>query len=260
MEQNMNNAGEMQISQRVLGIMKVTKRWTRFLSVFGFVITGIIFLIAVFQFSSVKEVMLMFESTNLIFVVLGAIAFFAAPLSIYFIPSLLLSRYASSITKLLKSGDAPAMETALDRQKTFWKYSGILILAILLIYGLFIVAFSTYLIPKFIGLKTNNEALMNSAPCESQKDWFVAAINAGIYQVAESETADTNLNKYPSKLDSSHDGPASDSNPFFGEVLTEGVSSSNWSKEGNRYTLKCEGKKYVFKYNPATGEFGEKSD
>ena len=68
---------------------------------------------------------------------------------IYGPPALYLSRCAHSIRRLQQGGGLPDLEDALRNQKSLWKYLGILILVIIVVYAIvFVVARSGLLGPR----------------------------------------------------------------------------------------------------------------
>jgi len=58
---------------------------------------------------------------------------------LYIFPAYFLHQFASSISDLLRGGGDVAMETALGSQKSFWRFSGIMTLVVICLYGFFIV-------------------------------------------------------------------------------------------------------------------------
>jgi hypothetical protein len=58
---------------------------------------------------------------------------------LYFLPALLLFRYASRINDLWTNRSVRALEDALEAQKSFWKFVGILMLVVIVLYLLVIV-------------------------------------------------------------------------------------------------------------------------
>ncbi len=55
---------------------------------------------------------------------------------LYIYPALKLWKYASGIAALLASGSIMDLENALDQQRSFWKFIGVMMLAILVLYAL----------------------------------------------------------------------------------------------------------------------------
>jgi hypothetical protein len=55
---------------------------------------------------------------------------------IYIFPALKLWKYANGIAALLATGSIANLEDALNQQRSFWKFIGVLMLAILVLYAL----------------------------------------------------------------------------------------------------------------------------
>jgi hypothetical protein len=58
---------------------------------------------------------------------------------LYFFPALFLFQYASLITRFQNTPDAQSLHAALAKQKSFWKFVGIMMVVILSIYLIFII-------------------------------------------------------------------------------------------------------------------------
>jgi hypothetical protein len=58
---------------------------------------------------------------------------------LYFVPSLHLGHYASSIGRLVQSGTEDDLEEALGRQRAFWKFVGIMVIVMICLYALIFV-------------------------------------------------------------------------------------------------------------------------
>ncbi len=114
--------------------LRQTKPWVRFISIIGFLVVLLLIAAGILSFVSsshpVEDTMLT-SATALLNIVMAAL---------YLLPSLFLFKYASAIKRLLQTEDATAMEAALQNQKSFWKFMGILTLVMLIIALLGIVA------------------------------------------------------------------------------------------------------------------------
>lgn len=110
-----------------------TKPWVRFLSIVGFVGTGLMGVLAlgvlgVGVFQATKE-------TQAGLVLIGMGLLYLALAVLYVFPSLYLARYAKSIGQAVDArSKAHAVEQALRHQKSFWKFAGILTLVGILVY------------------------------------------------------------------------------------------------------------------------------
>ena len=104
--------------------MQATRPWTRFLSILGFIGTGLTILAGIAMIVGESIIPVSDKSPPLllmgIFYILASV--------IYLIPSIWLSRYATAISAFLKAGDAVELGNAIAYQKSFWKFVGILAL------------------------------------------------------------------------------------------------------------------------------------
>jgi hypothetical protein len=125
------------VSENALGYLRSTSPWVKFLAVVGFVVTAFIVLIGLFMFAvgglappNSKFPASLFPVLGVIYLVLG--------LFFYLIPSILLMRYGSAITRIPNSGQE-AIDAALRNQKTFWKYVGIFMIIMIVAYVIFLI-------------------------------------------------------------------------------------------------------------------------
>lgn len=118
-----------------------TAKWARFLSIVGFLMTGLLVMIA-FSASAFEtaltqtpggEQMAQLGSTMLMIMML----IFAL---IYFYPSLMLFKYATSAKTAVLYGDQESLVTAMAKMKSFFKFWGILTLVMISFYMLSIFA------------------------------------------------------------------------------------------------------------------------
>lgn len=132
---------ELQLDQSAKDFLKETAKWAYFLSIVGFIGIGLIMLIAVFagtffaaMGSAIPGAGAMGGSFG---VVMGVIYFILG--AIYFFPVYYLFRFASNAKKAFRDNDAEALTTSLGYLKSHYKFIGIFMLAILVLYGLIIV-------------------------------------------------------------------------------------------------------------------------
>lgn len=118
----------------VLEHLRSTRPWVKFCSLSGYV-TALFILIIDFVF-----VRMMMNHYPLYQTVMLAV-FYLVLAGLFIIPSLRLSYYERSITRLTVSNRIEDLELAIAHQRAFWKQMGIMILIILLLY-LVTVAFS----------------------------------------------------------------------------------------------------------------------
>ena len=123
---------QIMVSDEMLAALKSTRPWVMFLSILGFICLAFMVL------------------GSLMFIVVGSAvtqqaklpAFFGPGFGmlelllalIYFFPFLYLLRYGIAIGNIPGYGQA-AMERALQQQKSFWKFMGILMIILLVLYA-----------------------------------------------------------------------------------------------------------------------------
>lgn len=129
------------VTEDIRSYIYETARWTKFLSIIGFVVTGIMIL---FSFSAEALISTMngrVGAANNPWAALGGgfltIVFLLSAL-LYFYPSLLMFKYANSAKQAVLYGDQPALSEAMSRMKSFFKFWGIITITIL---GLYIISF-----------------------------------------------------------------------------------------------------------------------
>lgn len=114
-------------------MLRQTKPWVRFLSIMGFIGAGMMILggliMGVAGAASGRPEMLLL---CILYPLLGLL---------YIFPALFLHRYASRIAEFLLYGQSEHLDSALEAQKSFWRFSGIMTLVILCLYALAIVIF-----------------------------------------------------------------------------------------------------------------------
>jgi general secretion pathway protein G len=117
----------------MLEALKKTKPWVRFLSILGFISAGLMILVAlgvtvagVFQLTQGQGAGAVLVGMSALYLVMGIL---------YIFPSRFLYRYATAIgTALDAKYKSHAVEQALQQQKSFWKFAGIMALVIVLLY------------------------------------------------------------------------------------------------------------------------------
>jgi hypothetical protein len=101
-----------------------TQPWVRFLAIFGFVSAGLMILGGLFAGAAGALATAGGQAGGMELMVL----LFMYPLFgvLYIYPSLCLLRYANHIRRFLAAPGGPQLEAALDAQRSFWKFAGIL--------------------------------------------------------------------------------------------------------------------------------------
>ncbi|BDS05444.1 hypothetical protein NT6N_04840 [Oceaniferula spumae] len=107
--------------------LRCTRPWVKFCSLAGYITAGFSVAIALF---TMRKMLGHFSLLHVL--LLGSFYFILAVL--FIIPSLRLSRYERSITRLVVSNQIEDLEQAIAHQRTFWKLMGIMILIMLVLY------------------------------------------------------------------------------------------------------------------------------
>ncbi|MDJ0986930.1 MAG: hypothetical protein QNJ26_15430 [Desulfobacterales bacterium] len=127
--------------------MRATWPWTRFLSILGFIGTGLTILAGLGMIIGESIIPVSEKTPPLL--LMGILYILSSV--IYLIPSIWLSKYATAISAFLKAGDAIELGKAIAYQKSFWKFIGILTLISI---GLALVGIAAaILIPAFFALR-----------------------------------------------------------------------------------------------------------
>lgn len=128
------------LSPAVLQTLAGTRPWVRFCSIIGFIVTGLIFLMAaVMLFGGAAMFATGGENAltgslpvifALVYVVMGLF---------YLFPSIKLWKYGTHIASLMSSQSMADLEAALESQRSFWKFVGVMILVGICLYILIFV-------------------------------------------------------------------------------------------------------------------------
>ena len=128
------------VSHRVVELLLATRPWVRLMGILLFITAGLMTLGSLF---------VTFAGLDLMAGVAMAAAYLFIAVLFYLIPGVYLFRYASRISDLEVSRSMPQLENALEAQKTFWKYLGIVVLVII---GLYLCAILIGVIFAVIGM------------------------------------------------------------------------------------------------------------
>jgi hypothetical protein len=114
----------------IVSVLRETRPWVRLFSVLGFIGSALILAGA-----ALALVLLLLSqgalqaAVSLVYVAMGIL---------FIVPSIHLYRYADRIRFLEISGTPDALASALEAQKSFWRFAGIFTTVILVIYALLI--------------------------------------------------------------------------------------------------------------------------
>ncbi len=118
----------------VMEHLRGTRPWVKFCSLAGYITAMFIVIIALITVNKMINYFPFYQTA-----MLGA--FYLIMATLFIIPSLRLSHYEKSITRLMVSNRIEDLEQAIAHQRAFWRQMGIMILILLVIY-LFTLAFS----------------------------------------------------------------------------------------------------------------------
>jgi magnesium-transporting ATPase (P-type) len=122
-----------EITPVMLRYLKKTKPWVRFISVVIFIGTGLVFLLGL---ALILGAGLLSSLSKNVFggAPLGLLGFvYTVFACLSFFPALYLARFADGIKKALLKDEVGGIEDALKNQRAFWRYMGVLLLAILVL-------------------------------------------------------------------------------------------------------------------------------
>jgi hypothetical protein len=122
------------VSPRALEMLRQTKPWVRFISVLTFIVAG---LMALGGFGMLVGGVAM-QRRGGIGVSGFAMVVYVATACFYAIPAVFLGRFASRIADLLQTRRSSDLEAALEAQKSFWRFVGILTLIAIGLWVLFV--------------------------------------------------------------------------------------------------------------------------
>ncbi|MTH17127.1 hypothetical protein [Flavobacterium sp. LC2016-01] len=130
---------EMQLDQSAKDFLKETAKWAYFLAILGFVGIGFFVLIAVFAgalFSSMGAAMPGMGAYGSSFGALMSF-FYLLIAAVYFFPVYYLFKFGSNAKRAFRDNDSEALTSSLGYLKSHYKFIGILMVSILVLYALF---------------------------------------------------------------------------------------------------------------------------
>lgn len=137
-----SSGGSDAITPGVIRALAGTRPWVRLCSVIGFISIGFMLLAALAMLAGGGAAMLNGDSGAMPFtgfpVIIGVAYLVMAAL--YFYPAIKLWKYGSHIVTLMSSNSVTDLEAALDCQRSFWKFVGIMVIIMIVFYvgiGLF---------------------------------------------------------------------------------------------------------------------------
>lgn len=138
--QTMTHGGD--VSAIAISHLVRTRKWVRLCSVLGFIGSALMLLGSLGMMvtgGAVSSASRLQGSAFGAGFMIGMAVMYIVIAFLYIYPSLRLWQYASSITGLENGRTSFDLEAALDRQRSFWKYVGIMITVTLVVYAVVIV-------------------------------------------------------------------------------------------------------------------------
>ena len=109
------NAGAIQI-------LRKTQPWVRLVGIFGLISSGLIGLLGVVSWIGIS-------TDRVEHVPLATLFVYPVLVVLYLIPSLQLLKYARRISTFVAQGHTAQLESALEAQRAFWRFIGIVVVA-----------------------------------------------------------------------------------------------------------------------------------
>lgn len=118
------------VTAKTIEMLRQTGPWVRFLSILGFVLAALMLVGGVFGGIIGLATGEPFGLITLIYIPFALI---------YLVPSVYLNRYAGRIKDFEASPQLDRLDSALEAQKSFWRFVGILMVVLLVAYALILV-------------------------------------------------------------------------------------------------------------------------
>ena len=132
---------ELHLDESAQDFLKEIAKWAYFLSIVGFIGIGFFVIIALFAgsiFSTVgNTVPGMGAMAGSFGIILSGIYFFIA--AIYFFPVYYLNKFAVNAKRAFRENDSEALTKSFEYLKSHYKFIGVFMLSILVLYGLIMV-------------------------------------------------------------------------------------------------------------------------
>jgi len=126
------------VTEDVRSYLYDMSKWTKFLSIIGFVFTALIALFA-FGSSAFVSILATYSPENPL-AAMGSgflTVYFLVMALLYFYPSLLLFKQSNAVKKAVLYGDQESLSTAMLNLKSFFKFWGVLMIVLIAFYLMF---------------------------------------------------------------------------------------------------------------------------
>ena len=127
------NSGGLTVSPVTAGFLREIARWTKFLSVLGFVGIGLIVLVAFFT-GAIFSVLP--SAAEMPFPPVFLTVIYLAVAALYFFPIYYLFKFSKNLSEALKQQNGSFLEGAFENLKSHYKFIGIMAVIMLSLYAL----------------------------------------------------------------------------------------------------------------------------
>jgi len=131
---------DLQIDRQSIGFLGETARWARFLAILGFILCGILVILAFFLGSYFAGVMSSMYGGAGIFGGAFFTAFYLATALLLFFPTLFLYNFSTKMRNAIRNNNQQVLSDSFKNLKSYFKFHGILAIIILSVYALALVA------------------------------------------------------------------------------------------------------------------------
>ncbi|MEJ7558408.1 MAG: hypothetical protein WKF66_08885 [Pedobacter sp.] len=131
------------ITEDVRSFIYETSKWTKFLSIVGFVFTGLMILLSLSVGAIMSSMNTMVGAQNNPYAAMGTgflTVFLLITAAIYFYPSFILFKFSTAAKQAVLYGDQESLSVAMGKMKSFFKFWGILLIVLLGFYALALVS------------------------------------------------------------------------------------------------------------------------
>ena len=131
------------ITEDVRSFIYETSKWTKFLSIVGFVFTGFMVLVSLSVGAILSSMNSLVGAQNNPYAAMGSgflTVFLLITAAIYFYPSFILFKFSTAAKQAVLYGDQESLSLAMGKMKSFFKFWGILLIVLLAFYALAILS------------------------------------------------------------------------------------------------------------------------
>jgi hypothetical protein len=131
------------ITEDIRSFIYESSKWTKFLSILGFVFTAMLILLSLSAGAIISATNAIAGAQNNPYAAMGSgflTVFFLVSAAINFYPSFVLFKFSTSARQAVLYGDQESLSVAMSKLKSYFKFWGVLLIVILGFYALAIVS------------------------------------------------------------------------------------------------------------------------